>query len=464
MGSDRHYAEEAPAHRVSVGAFHIDRHAVTNAEFRRFVEATGHVTSAELPPIRRSIPDAKPEMLVPSSVVFRKTAGPVDLRNPYNWWTFMPGADWRHPRGPGSSLQGLWQHPWSTCRTPTRRPMPPGPARSCRPRPNGSTPRAAARRRRVRLGRRALPRGRKMVNNWQGEFPWQNLLEDGYEWTAPVGSFPANGYGLHEMTGNVWEWTSDWYQEHSKIEHACCTLVNPRGGERDASIDPRRSQLPIPRKVMKGGSYLCAPNYCRRYRPRRGWRRRSIRRPATSVFVASSVHRLPERAARHAATQMSTAWHGLLLVLALGASPGVGAQSAGEPTPGGESSPKTTADAPREGMARFFDSEDGQLDLSYFLENARGFLPIPIVITEPAIGYGGGLAGMFVRPRKDAGSEGWSRPNLSAVGGFATENGTKGAFAADASRWLEGRLRTTVGAATGKVNLDFYGLGSDSAR
>jgi hypothetical protein len=114
-------------------------------------------------------------------------------------------------------------------------------------------------------------------------------------------------------------------------------------------------------------------------------------------------------------------------------------------------------------MARFFDSEDGQLDLSYFLENARGFLPIPIVITEPAIGYGGGLAGMFVRPRKDAGSEGWSRPNLSAVGGFATENGTQGAFAADASRWLEGRLRTTVGAATGKVNLDFYGLGSDSA-
>jgi len=106
-----------------------------------------------------------------------------------------------------------------------------------------------------------------MANTWQGEFPWQNLLEDGYEWTAPVGSFPANGYGLHEMTGNVWEWTCDWYQEHSKIEHACCTLVNPRGGERDASIDVRRSHLPIPRKVMKGGSYLCAPNYCRRYRP-----------------------------------------------------------------------------------------------------------------------------------------------------------------------------------------------------
>ena len=111
MGSDRHYAEEAPAHRVAVDAFHIDRHAVTNAEFRRFVEATGHVTSAELPADPAQFPDAKPEMLVPSSVVFRRTEGPVDLRNPYNWWTFLPGADWWHPRGRGSSLQGLWQHP-----------------------------------------------------------------------------------------------------------------------------------------------------------------------------------------------------------------------------------------------------------------------------------------------------------------------------------------------------------------
>jgi hypothetical protein len=133
------------------------------------------------------------------------------------------------------------------------------------------------------------------------------------------------------------------------------------------------------------------------------------------------------------------------------------------PAPSGDTaSSKAAADAPREGFARFFDPEDGQLDLSDFLANARGFLPIPIVITEPAIGYGGGLAGMFLRPRKEAGSEGWARPDISGVGAFATENGTRGAFAGDASRWLEGRLRTTVGAATGKVNLDFYGLGSDS--
>ena len=116
-------------------------------------------------------------------------------------------------------------------------------------------------------------------------------------------------------------------------------------------------------------------------------------------------------------------------------------------------------DAKRQGSARFFDPEDGQFDLSYFLENPRGFLPIPIVVTEPAVGYGGGGAGMFLRPRREAGDEGWARPDISAVGAFATQNGTWGAFAGDASRWLDGRLRTLVGAGTGRVNLDFYGLG-----
>ena len=106
-----------------------------------------------------------------------------------------------------------------------------------------------------------------MANTWQGEFPWQNLLEDGFEWTAPVGSFPPNGYGLYDMAGNVWEWTTDWYQEHAKIEHACCAIANPRGGDAESSYDPRTPGVRIPRKVMKGGSYLCAPNYCRRYRP-----------------------------------------------------------------------------------------------------------------------------------------------------------------------------------------------------
>ena len=124
------------------------------------------------------------------------------------------------------------------------------------------------------------------------------------------------------------------------------------------------------------------------------------------------------------------------------------------------------SDAPRhetkrEGSARFFDPDDGQLDLSYFLEDPRGFLPIPIVVTEPAVGYGGGGAGMFLRPRREAGDEGWTRPDISAVGAFATQNGTWGAFAGDASRWLDGRLRTLLGAAAGQFNLDFYGLGSE---
>ena len=106
-----------------------------------------------------------------------------------------------------------------------------------------------------------------MANTWQGEFPWQNRVEDGYAQTAPVRSFPPNGDGLYEMTGNVWEWTTDWYQDHDLIEHACCTLDNPRGGDAEKSRDPRVPDVRVPRKVMKGGSYLCAPNYCRRYRP-----------------------------------------------------------------------------------------------------------------------------------------------------------------------------------------------------
>jgi hypothetical protein len=125
--------------------------------------------------------------------------------------------------------------------------------------------------------------------------------------------------------------------------------------------------------------------------------------------------------------------------------------------------PATRPEAVREGRARFFDPEDGQLDLSYFLEDPRGFLPIPIVVTEPAVGYGGGAAGMFLRPRKEAGEKGWAFPNISAAGGFVTQNGTWAAFGGDASRWLNGRLRTLAGGGTGQVNLDFYGLGSDSA-
>ena len=116
-------------------------------------------------------------------------------------------------------------------------------------------------------GEEFMPGGKPQANTWQGGFPYENTLEDGHEWTAPVGSFAPNGYGLYDMAGNVWEWTTDWYQDHGKIQHACCTLENPRGGEAESSVDPRTPNVKIPRRVMKGGSYLCAPSYCRRYRP-----------------------------------------------------------------------------------------------------------------------------------------------------------------------------------------------------
>ncbi len=167
--------------------------------------------------------------------------------------------------------------------------------------------------------------------------------------------------------------------------------------------------------------------------------------------------------ARRRARKDATATLAVLL-LAIAESSGASAQAMTEPLRDVEVvSEATEQDAKRTGSARFVDPQDGQFDLSYFLENPRGFLPIPIVVTEPAVGYGGGAAGMFLRPRREAGDEGWARPDISAVGAFATQNGTWGAFAADASRWLDGRLRTLIGAATGQVNLDFYGLGPDTS-
>ena len=268
MGSNDHYPEEAPAHNVTVNGFWMDQYAVTNAEFGRFVEATGYVTLAERPANPSDYPGAKPDLLEPSAVVFRKATGPVDLRNSLNWWTYVRGADWRHPRGAGSSLQDLWQHPvvhvayedvlayarWMGKALPTEAEW-------------EFAARGGLEGAEYVWGGDFTPGGRPMCNNWQGEFPWQNDLTDGYEWTAPVGSFAPNDYGLYEMAGNVWEWTTDWFQEHSKIKHACGTLANPRGGLAKESYEAKMPNVRIPRKVIKGGSFLCAPNYCRRYRP-----------------------------------------------------------------------------------------------------------------------------------------------------------------------------------------------------
>jgi formylglycine-generating enzyme len=268
MGSNDHYPEEAPAHTVSVDGFWMDQCTVTNAQFSRFVEDTNYVTSAERAPNPAEYPGAKPELLVPASVVFRRPGYGVDLSDHYQWWTYIPSASWRHPLGPGSSLKGLAKHPvvhvafedalayanWAGKELPTEAEW----EFAARGGLEGAP---------YVWGDEFEPDGEVLANTWQGNFPNENLLTDGFEWTAPVGSFPPNGYGLYEMAGNVWEWTTDFYQQHSELAQSCCASFNPRGGEVEKSYDPRTPEIKIPRRVMKGGSYLCAPNYCQRYRP-----------------------------------------------------------------------------------------------------------------------------------------------------------------------------------------------------
>ena len=270
MGSDKHYVEEAPVHRVTVDGFFIDRAPVTNREFRKFVDATGYVTVAEVAPDPKDYPGALPHMLFAGSLVFKPPKHAVDLRDWSQWWTFLKGANWRHPYGPQSSLRGLDDHPvvhvayvdaqayaqWAGKELPTEAEW-------------EFAARGALDGAEFAWGDEFTPNGVHMANTWQGEFPRQNLAEDGFRRTSPVDTFPPNGYGVCDMIGNVWEWTADWYsQKHTAdAPKACCIPENPRGGSEDGSYDSCQPKVKIPRKVLKGGSHLCAPNYCRRYRP-----------------------------------------------------------------------------------------------------------------------------------------------------------------------------------------------------
>jgi formylglycine-generating enzyme len=253
MGSDEFYPEERPVREVTVAPFAIDSRPVTVAEFRRFVSATGYVTLAERAPDASLYPGADPALLVPGSSVFRRTAGPVRLDDVTAWWSYEPGACWTAPEGPGSHVRGRHRHPvthvahedalayarWAGKDLPTEAEW----EYAARGGLQGS---------RFAWGDDLTVRGRIVANWWQGRFPWENTRADGYERTSPVGAFPPNGYGLYDVCGNVWEWTKDRVGEPGACGPCC-------GGE------GRRGE--IERRVIKGGSHLCAPNYCLRFRP-----------------------------------------------------------------------------------------------------------------------------------------------------------------------------------------------------
>jgi formylglycine-generating enzyme len=270
MGSDRHYADEAPVHRVTVDSFWIDVAPVTNREFFRFVAETSYVTFAEMAPTPNDYPGALPNMLRAGAMIFDPPKHAVDMHDSNQWWTFKFGANWRRPYGPRSSISGLHDHPvvqvayrdalayakWAGKDLPTEVEW-------------EFAARGGLDDTEFAWGDELNPGGRQMANTWQGAFPHENLKLDGYARTSPVRAFPPNGYGVYDMIGNVWEWTTDWYSpiHQADVPKACCTPENMRGGREEASYDPGLPNIKIPRKVLKGGSHLCAPNYCRRYRP-----------------------------------------------------------------------------------------------------------------------------------------------------------------------------------------------------
>jgi formylglycine-generating enzyme required for sulfatase activity len=270
MGSDLHYPEERPQHRARVDGFWMDATAVTNAQFAAFVAATGHVTVAERPLDPAQYPGADQAMLAPGALVFRMTDGPVDTRDITHWWHWTPGAHWRAPEGVGSGIEARADHPvvqvafedaeayaaWAGKDLPSEAEW-------------EFAARGGLQGAEFVWGDEFTPGDAHQANTWQGPFPWRNFASDGFERTAPVGSYAPNGHGLYDMAGNVWQWTTDWWGTKHQADPGkpCCAPQNPRGPAVDASFDPAQPAIRIPRKVVKGGSFLCAPSYCRRYRP-----------------------------------------------------------------------------------------------------------------------------------------------------------------------------------------------------
>jgi formylglycine-generating enzyme len=258
MGSQQFYPDEGPVHDEHVGPFAIEQHPVTNAQFSEFVSDTGYVTVAERPLDQMLFPDLSAEELEPGGLAFAATPGPVDLSNWRQWWRWSVGADWRHPFGPESSIEEKADHPvvqvaypdteayasWAGRRLPSEAEWEYA-ARA------GSTSTYA-------WGEEVKPAGQLMANTWQGRFPYENAGAHGWVGTSPVGSFPPNGFGLVDMIGNAWEWTSTTYQARHTVTSPCCgPTATPAQQVTDQTT----------RKALKGGSHLCAPEYCLRYRP-----------------------------------------------------------------------------------------------------------------------------------------------------------------------------------------------------
>jgi sulfatase modifying factor 1 len=269
MGSDDHYREEAPAHRVAVDGFWMDETPVTNRQFLQFIEATGYITLAEKTPDPADYPGALPDMLRAGSLLFvqpKQVSGP-DISQ---WWTFKFGANWRRPLGGLSNLRGQLDHPvvhvawsdakayadWAGLDLPTEAEW-------------EFAARGGLEDAEFAWGSELSPKGHVMANIWHGIFPTGSEKPKGQERTTPVRSFPPNGFGLYDMIGNVWEWTDDYWSVKHPVPAAktCCIPRNPRNKDAQASYDPNLPDIRIARRVLKGGSHLCAPNYCRRYRP-----------------------------------------------------------------------------------------------------------------------------------------------------------------------------------------------------